>query len=71
MKFCYFKLLISLYVEKRAPDLIVQGVFDYLHNQIEIAFKVFNNIFFKVEAMRDITKILPRVMNTVMSMTDE
>jgi hypothetical protein len=59
-------------VEKRAPDLIVQGVFDYLHNQIEIAFKVFNNIFIKVEAMRDITKIiLPRVMNTVMSMTDE
>ena len=60
-------------MEKRAaPDLIVQGVFDYLHNQIEIAFKVFNNIFIKVEAMRDITKIiLPRVMNTVMSMTDE
>lgn len=57
--------------EKRTPDLIVQGVFDYLHNQIEIAFKVFNNIFIKVEAMRDITKILPRVMNTVMSMTDE
>ena len=49
MKFCYFKLLISLYVEKRAPDLIVQGVFDYLHNQIEIAFKVFNNIFIKVK----------------------
>ena len=59
-------------MEKRAPDLIVQGVFDYLHNQIEIAFKVFNNIFIKVEAMRNITKIiLPRVMNTVMSMTDE
>ena len=59
-------------MEKRAQDLIVQGVFDYLHNQIEIAFKVFNNIFIKVEAMRDITKIiLPRVMNTVMSMTDE
>ena len=59
-------------MEKRAPDLIVQGVFDYLHNQIEIAFKVFNNIFIKVEAMRDITKIiLPRVMNTVMSMADE
>ena len=38
--------------KKRAPDLIVQGVFDYLHNQIEIAFKVFNNIFIKVEAMR-------------------
>lgn len=59
-------------MEKRTPDLIVQGIFDYLHNQIEIAFKVFNNIFIKVEAMRDITKIiLPRVMNTVMSMTDE
>lgn len=57
--------------EKRTPDLIVQGVFDYLHNQIEIAFKVFNNIFIKVEAMRDITKILSKVMNTVMSMTDE
>lgn len=57
--------------EKRTPDLIVQGIFDYLHNQIEIAFKVFNNIFIKVEAMRDITKILSKVMNTVMSMTDE
>lgn len=30
--------------EKRTPDLIVQGIFDYLHNQIEIAFKVFNNL---------------------------
>lgn len=57
--------------EKRTPDLIVQGIFDYVNNQIEIAFKVFNNIFIKVEAMRDITKILSKVMNTVMSMTDE
>lgn len=44
MKFCYFKLLIFLYVGKRTPDLIVQGIFDYLHNQIEIALKVFNNL---------------------------
>ena len=53
--------------EKRTPDLIVQGIFDYLHNQIEIAFKVFNNL----KLLEDITKILSKVMNTVMSMTDE
>ena len=65
-----FTLEILIYEKKEPKTSIVQGIFDYLHNQTEIAIKVFNNIFIKAEAMRDITMILPAVINTVINMTD-